>query len=165
MALRSIPPKTSTGPGRRVYRPNRPAISPTVYTRKIKDLSKDIRKVYGKPTVQRKPREWKYVTKPFFARIKEPLVDVFKEAKEIQIVVDLGGFAKDEVSFGLKNGKYTICGKHDQQEFKEEIDLPKGADLNNVVESFKNNILSLILPKKDKQKPKKRQGKKYDGKA
>lgn len=154
MALRSIPPKTSTGPGRRASRPIRRPIHPKRTRYSFREIEKT--GLY-KPRLHKKPREWKYVTKPFFARIKEPLIDVFKEAQEIQILIDLGGFTREEVSFGLKDGKYTIYAKHADQEFKEEIDLPKGVDMNNVVESFKNNILSLILPKKHKQTAEKKE--------
>lgn len=148
MTLRSIPPKTSTGSGRRLVR--QPAIR-TAYSAKIEHLQKEIKKTAAykpvRPVVQRKPREWRYVTKPFFSKIKEPLVDVFKEAQEIQIIIDMGGFTRGEFSFGLKEGKYTVYGKHEQQEFEEVIDLPEGADLDNIVESFKNNILTLVIPK------------------
>lgn len=39
-----------------------------------------------------KPRNWRFQTKPFFKKIKGPLVDVFHEAEEVLIVIDLGGF-------------------------------------------------------------------------
>lgn len=143
---RGIPTKTSIGMPKALAR-ERPAIRPSEYPHIISK-----QKFY----VYKKPREWGYVTKPFFAKIKEPLVDVFKEAQEVQLIIDLGGFAKGEVNFGLKNGKYTVYGKHGEQEFKEEIDLPKGVDLGHVAESFKNNILGIILPRKTEPMVKKR---------
>lgn len=162
MVLRSIPPITAIGTGRGRRRPTRrPA-----YPKRIKYPSRKIKEEEAyRPSAYKKPKEWRYVTKPFFAKIKEPLIDIFKEAQEVQIIIDLGGFARDEVSFGLKNGKYTIHGKHGEQEFKEVIDLPKGVDLDNVVESFKNNILGLVLPRKTKPTVKKRRGKKHEGKS
>lgn len=117
-------------------------------------VAKPLEKTY-KPKVYRRPREWAYVTKPFFAKMKEPLVDIFKDAEEVQILIDLGGFSRDEVSFGLKGGKYVVYGRHGEQEFEEEIDLPEWVDLDNVVESFKNNILDLVLPRKTKPAVKK----------
>jgi HSP20 family molecular chaperone IbpA len=95
-----------------------------------------------------RPRKWQYITKPFFKRIKEPIIDVFNEAEEVQIVIDLGNFRKGELSFGLKNRKYIISGKHEDCEFYEEILLPHNVDKKNIKENFRNDILLLILPKK-----------------
>lgn len=129
----------------------------TSYSVKIGYPSKKVKEPEPyKPSVYKKPREWQYVTKPFFTRLREPLIDVFKEAQEVQIIIDLGGFTRDEISFGLKNGKYTIYGKHGLQEFKEVIELPKEVDPDNIVESFKNNILEIVLPRKTKQVVKKK---------
>jgi len=116
----------------------------------------------GSGTTAARPREWRYITKPIFARVRQPLVDVFKQAKEVQIIIDLGGFTKGEVSFGLTGeGEYHITGKHGEQEFEEKIDLPEGVDIERVAENFNNGILELILPKKGKaeRSPKRRKGK------
>ena len=105
-----------------------------------------------KGKVYEKPREWQYITKPFFKRIKEPIVDVFKEAEEIQIIIDLGNFTKGELDFKLKQGKYCIFGKHGDCEFYKEIPLPKGVDTKKIKEMFRNNILELTIPKKTIEK-------------
>ena len=150
MAIRSIPPKTSTS-GNRGRRPRVGGRHATGFGASglsfFADESEEQEKQF-KPRRYKKPRGWRYVTKPYFAKIKEPLVDVFKEAEEIRVIMDLGGFGKDEVSFGIEEGKYTIRASHDGQEFKEVIDLLRGVDTDNIVESFKNNILELVLPKK-----------------
>lgn len=99
----------------------------------------------------KKPREWRYITKPFFKKIiKEPIIDVFKEAEEVQIIIDLGNFSKGELNFDLKDDKYLISGKHEDCEFYEEIPLPKDVDTKNMKEIFRNNILELAIPKKMK---------------
>ena len=104
-----------------------------------------------KGKVYKKPRQWQYITKPFFKRIKEPIVDVFKEAQEIQIIVDLGNFRKGDLNFGLENRKYFISGKHEDCEFSEEIPLPYDVDIKKIEEIFRNDILELTLPKKKTQ--------------
>lgn len=109
-----------------------------------------------KGKVYKKPREWRYITKPFFKRIKEPIVDIFKEAEEVQIFIDLGNFRKGELNFGLKNRKYCISGKHEDCEFREEIPLPYDVDIKKIKENFRNDILELILPKKDINKMEKK---------
>lgn len=98
--------------------------------------------------VLRRPREWRYQTKPIFKKIKEPLVDVFKEAKEVKIIIDLGSFSRGEIDIDIKPNKYTIFAKHEEQEFRKEIDLPPDVDIEKTAENFKNGILEITLPKK-----------------
>ena len=137
--IRSIPPVTSTGTHRKV----------TSFKRRREDEGFK-RKVY------RMPREWRYQTKPFFKKIKEPLVDVFKEAKEVKIIIDLGGFSRGEVDIDIKPDKYIIFAKHDEQEFREEIDLPPNVDMEKTTEHFKNHILQITLPRKKSRRKGKR---------
>ncbi|ODS33539.1 MAG: molecular chaperone [Candidatus Scalindua rubra] len=115
---------------------------------KIAELGKTRKDERFKLKVQRKPRQWRYETKPIFKRIKEPLVDVFKEAKEVKIIIDLGSFSRGEVDIDIKPDKYIIIAKHEEQEFREEINLPPDVDIENTVEYFKNGILEITLPKK-----------------
>ena len=102
----------------------------------------------------KRPRKWQYITKPFFKRIKEPIVDVFKQAEEVKIIIDCGNFRKGELSFGLKSRNYIIFGKHEDCEFKEEISLPYDVDVKKIKEIFRNDILELVLPKKKDKKKK-----------
>ena len=129
--IRSIPPITSIGA-----------------RRKTTGSGKGRQEKGYKPKVYRRPRQWIYETKPIFKKIREPLVDVFKEAKEVKIIIDMGSFSRGEVSIDIKPDKYIIFAKHEEQEFKEEIDLPPDVDIENTVEYFKNGILEITLPKK-----------------
>lgn len=106
-----------------------------------------------KQKIQRRPRRWVYETKPVFKKVREPLVDVFREAKEVKIIIDLGGFSRGEVNIEINPDKYIIFAKHQEQEFREEIDLPPDVDIEKTVENFRNGILEITLPKKkDKHK-------------
>lgn len=96
----------------------------------------------------RTPKEWIYETKPVFKRVKEPLVDVFKEAEEVRIIIDLGSFRRGEIDIDIKPNKYIITAIHGKEVFKEEIALPEDVDIDNTEEHFKNGILELVLPKK-----------------
>lgn len=106
----------------------------------------------------KKPREWVYTTKPFFKKVKEPLVDVFKEAKEVRVIIDLGGFLRGDIDFRKVGDKFVISGKHDEHEYKQEISLPPGVDLDKIEEHFKNGILELILPKQKRRKEERLRG-------
>ncbi|HHT9126357.1 MAG TPA: Hsp20/alpha crystallin family protein [Candidatus Brocadiia bacterium] len=101
-------------------------------------------------------KPWVFTTKPQFKRLeksfKKPMVDVFDEASEIQIIIDLGNFKRGEIDIDIKPDKYVIFAKKGSQEFREEIVLPSGVDLENTEERFKNGILQIILPKKESPK-------------
>ena len=142
--IRSIPPITSLGTHR-----------------KITKSKKRERSEGFKRKVQRKPRPWVYETKPIFKKVREPLVDVFKEAKEVKIIIDLGSFSRGEIDVDIKPDKYIIFAKNEEQEFTEEISLPPDVDIANTVEYFKNGVLEITLPKKKsrrKVKKKKKRG-------
>ena len=152
--VRSIPPRTMSKVRRERYRdPRLGRLRSNIST-----LSKPERhstpevfpKFKGK--VYKKPRQWQYITKPFFKRIKEPVVDVFREAEEVQIIIDLGNFSKGELNFGLQSRKYFISGKREDCEFSEEIPLPYDVDIKKMKENFRNDILELILPRKKTQR-------------
>ena len=96
----------------------------------------------------KKPRNWRFQTKPLFKKIKGPLVDVFHEAEEVLIVIDLGGFRRGDISLSIKPEKYTIFAKRGDQEFREEILLPPEVDIDRCVEHFRNGVLEIILPRK-----------------
>lgn len=138
--IRSIPPITSLGAHR-----------------KITGSKKREQGEEFKRKVQRRPRQWIYETKPIFKKVREPLVDVFKEAKEVKIIIDLGGFSRGGIDIDIKPDKYIIFAKHQEQEFREEINLPPSVDIENTAEYFKNGILEITIPKKkDKQKARKK---------
>jgi len=142
--IRSIPPVTSLGAHRKIVSPK----------------SSEKSEGFGR-RVQRKPRPWIYETKPIFKKVKEPLVDVFKEAKEVKIIIDLGSFSRGEIDIDIKPDKYVIFAKSKEQEFTEEISLPPDVDIANTVEYLKNGILEITLPKKKaggKVKRKKKRG-------
>lgn len=155
--VRSIPPKTMFKAGRDRSRrtkgtsSGRMGFNISIPFESGRDSPQEVSRSYrGK--AYKKPRHWQYITKPFFKKIREPIVDVFKEAEEVQIIIDLGNFNKGELSFGMENKKYFITGKHEDCEFREEIPLPYNVDIKRIKEIFRNDILELILPKKKTQK-------------
>ncbi|MCX7047603.1 MAG: Hsp20 family protein [Candidatus Sumerlaeota bacterium] len=95
-----------------------------------------------------KPRDWRFQTKPLFKKIRGPLVDVFHEAEEVLIIIDLGGFRRGDVSLTMTAQRYVIDATRDGQRFQEEIRLPPEVDMENCVENFRNGVLEIILPKK-----------------
>ena len=97
-----------------------------------------------------KPRNWKFQTKPFFKKIKGPLVDVFHEAEEVLIVIDLGGFNRGDIHLNITPKEYFIVAKRGEHEFRETITLPMEVDMDHTSEHFRNGVLEIILPRKRK---------------
>jgi len=116
------------------------------------DIVRSPRKPSSEPAFKtgftKRPRNWRFQTKPLFKKIRGPLVDVFHEAEEVLIVIDLGGFQRGDVSLTMTPEKYSIFAKREDQEFQEEITLPPEVDIDNCAESFRNGVLEIVLPKK-----------------
>ncbi len=126
--VRSIPPRTTLD----IHRATpRPAPDPS-----------------GGKRFFKKHRDWRFQTKPFFKKINGPLVDVFHEAEEVLIVIDLGGFRRGDVTLRMTPEKYSIFAKRGDQEFREEIALPAEVDIEQCSECFRNGVLEIVLPLK-----------------
>lgn len=121
--------------------------------------------VRGKPVVRRawtfeeeKPQRkpWVFATKPKFARIqyREPLVDVFDEADEINIILDLPGFKEEEIHWEVIEGILKLSAKSLGREWEEAITLPAEVDTKNIKTKYRNEILEITLAKKTTQTPK-----------
>ncbi len=102
----------------------------------------------GQATPVRKPRQWRYQTRPFFKRVRGPLVDVFAEAEEVLIVIDLGGFTRGEISLTMTPEQYILEAARGEQRFRELIDLPPNLDVERFQERLTNGVLEIVLPRK-----------------
>lgn len=138
--VRGIPPKTTLDKLREMAKG--PAADISVKQRRTCSTG-------GSFKAFKKPRKWVYETKPVFKRlIKEPLIDVFNEATEVRIIMDLGSFSRGEVDIDIKTDRYVITAARGKETFKEEILFPNDVDAANMEEHFKNGILELVLPRK-----------------
>ncbi len=99
-------------------------------------------------TPVRKPRQWRYQTRPSFKRVRGPLVDVFNEAEEVLIVIDLGGFTRGEISVSMTPEQYILQAARGEQQFSERIDLPPNVDVERSQERLVNGVLEIVLPRK-----------------
>lgn len=93
-------------------------------------------------------RQWRYQTRPVFKRVREPLVDVFHEAEEVLIVVDLGGFSRGEIALRMRPERYVIEARRGELAFREEIDLPPNVDVARARERLVNGLLEIVLPRR-----------------
>ena len=75
-------------------------------------------------------------------------MDVFHEAQEVLIVIDLDGIRRGDVVLSMSANRYCISAQRGDQEFREEIPLPLEVDIERCVEHFRNGILEIVLPRK-----------------
>lgn len=107
------------------------------------------------PEPQRKP--WVFAAKPKFARIeqaREPLLDVFDEADEINIILDVPGFKEEEIHWEIENDALKLSAKTFGREWEETITLPEEVDEKNIQTKYQNAVLEITLTKKEKNLPK-----------
>ncbi|MFQ6095231.1 MAG: Hsp20/alpha crystallin family protein [Candidatus Bathyarchaeia archaeon] len=87
------------------------------------------------------------VPKGAFEEIREPLTDVFEEDKTVKIYVELPGEEKDDIQLNVTKGKVEVKTKR----FYKMIDLPTlNIDIENVSSKYKNGVLEVTIPKKEK---------------
>ena len=141
MRVRSIPPRTMSTLSR-----ERPLTRLSRGGRRPAGASSDGTGIQVTPL--KKPRHWQYQTRPSFKRVRGPLVDVFNEAEEVLIVVDLGGFTRGEISLNITPEQYILQAKRGEQLFSEFIDLPPNVDVEHSQERLINGVLEIILPRK-----------------
>ena len=140
---RAIPPRTMSDLSRGRPRGSRRQESVARSARGINPRDRGIA-----VTPFRKPREWRYQTRPIFKRVLGPLVDVFSEAEEVLIVVDLGGFTRGEIAISMTPQQYVLRAARGDQRFEQIIDLPENADVEHAGERLLNGVLEIVLPRK-----------------
>jgi len=99
-----------------------------------------------------------------------PLMDVKETKDEFVITAEIPGVSKDDVKISIVNNQLTIkgekkCEKKENDEkyhrveraygsFQRSFTLPNLVDSNKIKASFKDGVLTVILPKKEEVKPK-----------
>jgi HSP20 family molecular chaperone IbpA len=79
--------------------------------------------------------------------IREPLTDVFEEDKAVKIYVELPGEEKNDVQLKVVEGKVEVKAK----KFYKMIKVPtKNIDIEKASSKYKNGVLEVTIPKKDK---------------
>lgn len=95
-----------------------------------------------------------------------PNVDVYENASEILLLIDLPGVAKDGLRIDLEKDQLTIEAQrsashehraHSQEfrpvDYRRSFAIPMGIDRDKVDAELKAGILTLRLPKSDALKP------------
>ena len=145
VAIRGVPPRTMADVSRELVRGNRRARAAARHAVRRPGTT-DFVSLPISPL--KTPRQWRYQTRPSFKRVRGPLVDVFNEAEEVLIVVDLGGFTRGEISLIMSPQHYILQAARGEQRFSEVIGLPANVDTERSRERFVNGVLEIVLPRK-----------------
>jgi len=99
-----------------------------------------------------------------------PALDVFEDRDNLTVKAELPGMKKEDIEISLHDGVLTLSGerkeaqKFDQGEihrserfvgkFQRTLTLSTTVDIDNVKATYKDGILTVVLPKSEQAKPK-----------
>ncbi len=103
------------------------------------------------------------------SRGTQPSVNFFKDGETLILMAEVPGLTKDEIKVEVKDDIITLAGKRSlnypedssvhrierrSHSFNRSIKLPIKVDTDHVRADYKNGILSVILPRAEKDMPK-----------
>lgn len=99
-----------------------------------------------------------------------PAVDLYEDHDQFVVKVELPGMKKEDIEISLHQGNLVISGerKHETNgegadmsraeryfgRFQRALALPKPVNAGNVTATYKDGILTVLLPKTEESKPK-----------
>jgi HSP20 family protein len=100
-----------------------------------------------------------------------PPVDVTVGDGDLVLTLDLPGLTTDDLEIELADGALTVRGRRNRPAltegtvwahaerafgaFERTFQMPKGVDPDSIAASMENGVLSLIIPKPERLRPKK----------
>jgi HSP20 family protein len=94
---------------------------------------------------------------------KVPAVDIAEKEKEYEITAELPGMDEKNIDVKCADGMLTIKGEKTEEKeekkkdyylserrfgsFQRSFQIPSGVDVNKIEASFKNGVLTVVLPK------------------
>ncbi|OGP85729.1 MAG: hypothetical protein A2Y95_02995 [Deltaproteobacteria bacterium RBG_13_65_10] len=98
-----------------------------------------------------------------------PPVDIYESAEAFEIVVELPGVKKEDVKLEVKENTLTLRGERRQEKdskaegvhriervfgaFHRSFSLPANINTGNVKATFRDGVLTIVLPKAEEAKP------------
>lgn len=95
-----------------------------------------------------------------------PRVDLVEADDTFRIVLDLPGVPKDDIKINVQDGTLTVRGTRNAQSTDEEVDfvhierpfgsfyrsfqLPRSIDTDSIEAAYDNGVLTVTIPKKEK---------------
>jgi len=100
----------------------------------------------------------------------EPKIDIYENNDNITVRAELPGMKKEDITVSLDGDVLTIAGERKQEEenkegetyraeryfgrFQRSVTLPHPVDMKKVQATYKDGVLTIVLPKVEEAKPK-----------
>lgn len=120
---------------------------------KIKGL-KDLKGVYGinvrtmadgRPSVKPFGNIKKTPEGPVVEEMREPMVDVFDEADDIQIIAEMPGIEEKDIKLEIKGDILNINAEGENRKYQKEVLLSRPAKAEDMTWSYKNGVLEIKI--------------------
>ena len=120
---------------------------------KIQGL-KDLKGVYGvrvrtmadgRPSVEPFGNIKKTPKGPVVEEVREPIVDVFDEPREIHIVAEMPGIEEKDVNLEIKGDILNINAEGATRKYQKEVLLSRQAKSEDMTWTYKNGILEIKI--------------------
>jgi len=124
---------------------------------KIKGL-KDLKGVYGvrvrtladgKPSVQPFGNIKRTPKGPVVEEVREPIVDIFDESDEIQVVAEMPGIDEKDITIEIKGDILNITAEGKNRKYQKEVLLSREAKADDMTWAYKNGILEVKIAAKE----------------
>jgi len=120
---------------------------------KIKGL-RDLKGVYGinirtladgRPSVQPFGNIKKTPKGPVVEEVREPIVDVFEEPREIHIIAEMPGIEEKDINLEIKGDILNISSEGETRKYQKEVLLSRPAEAEDMTWTYKNGILEVKI--------------------
>jgi HSP20 family protein len=101
----------------------------------------------GKPIIESFGNIKKTPTGPTVEEEREPITDVFDEAKEIRIYAEMPGVNEEDIKLDLKDDILIISAQNGEKKYRKEILLPAKVKVEAMISSYRNGILEVKVKK------------------
>ncbi len=88
--------------------------------------------------------------------LREPLIDIMESDKEVTVIAEIPGVEKNEIVLDGSEDQLNLEVKNKERPYKTTIALPCEVIHDKASANYKNGVLTIKLPKKMQEKPKKR---------
>ncbi len=87
---------------------------------------------------------------PVVEEAREPFVDIFEETDSIEVIFELPGIEKKDISYEIKDDVLMLNASSDDRKYTREVLLPCKVSLLKT--AYKNGVFKLTLKKEKEEK-------------
>ncbi len=78
---------------------------------------------------------------------REPVTDVFDEESEVQIIVEMPGVSKKDISVKLEGDLLQVSAKNADRNYRKELLLEQKLQTGSLAHTFRNGVLNIKISK------------------